>query len=211
MLEVTYGIKATNNSELDYANEEFYKYGVVPNTDPVSITNVKIVDYLDKDWSVESANTQGWKIISEEDKEFTDNVSKEVSESQEIKDRTILTTEIIGNNKTLKPGESETVELETIKTLTTANSQDIELDNDAEIIEIKKTGGGKVKDITPGNYVPEKGPYELDDDKAETVIITPNTGDNFNYILPISIAIGALAIIAVGIVVIKKKAIGKEE
>lgn len=212
VLEVTYGIKATNNSELDYANEEFYKYGVVPNTDPVSITNVKVVDYLDKDWSVDSANTQGWKIISEEDKEFTDNVSKEVSdESQEIKDRTILTTEIIGNNKTLKPGESETVELETIKTLTTANSQDIELDNDAEIIEIKKTGGGKVKDITPGNYVPEKGPYELDDDKAETVIITPNTGDNFNYILPISIAIGALAIIAVGIVVIKKKAIGKEE
>lgn len=211
VLEVTYGIKATNNSELDYANEEFYKYGVVPNTDPVSITNVKVVDYLDKDWSVESADAQGWRIISEEDKEFTDNVSEEVSGSQKIKDRTILTTEIIGNNKTLKPGESKTVELETIKTLTTANSQDIELDNDTEIIEIKKTGGGKVKDITPGNYVPEKGPYELDDDRAETVIITPNTGDNFNYILPISIAIGALSIIAVGIVVIKKKAIGKEE
>ena len=40
---------------------------------------------------------------------------------------------------------------------------------------------------------------------AEIVIITPNTGENLNYILPITIGIIACIIIGVGIFYIKKK------
>ena len=43
---------------------------------------------------------------------------------------------------------------------------------------------------------------------AETVIVTPATGDNLSYILPISIGIIALLVIGVGVIVIKKKALG---
>ena len=43
---------------------------------------------------------------------------------------------------------------------------------------------------------------------AETVIVTPATGANLGYILPIVIGIVALAIIATGVIIIKKKGLG---
>ena len=63
---------------------------------------------------------------------------------------------------------------------------------------------------TPGNYVPGTGPaVERDDDMAETVLITPNTGRNLNYVLPTMMIIGAIVILGIGIVWIKKKVLRK--
>lgn len=217
VLEATYRIKATNHSEIDYTNEEFYKYGNVPNMEPVAMTKIKVVDYLDSEWVVESENNEQWKKLTEEDLKPDVNSDVINSEETEIKERRILIndniipegTKLKPNAKTNKePGDSATIEINSIKTLTTANYQDIELSNEAEILEFAKTGGGKIIDITPGNYVPGKGPIELDSDEAERIIITPNLGNNYNFVLPVSITIGALTIIAVGAIVIKKKVIG---
>ena len=89
------------------------------------------------------------------------------------------------------------------------SSENIELGNETEIVKVNKPGGADLTS-TPGNYVPSTGPaVERDDDMAEVVIITPNTGENMNYILPIAVTATAFVILGVGIVFIKKEVLNK--
>lgn len=60
---------------------------------------------------------------------------------------------------------------------------------------------------TLGNYVPGEGPTESDDSMAETTIVTPATGENRDYILPIIIGATALIILGAGVIIIKKKVV----
>ena len=86
-----------------------------------------------------------------------------------------------------------------------ANSDEISLDNEVEVAEIDKNGGAPTDSI-PGNYIPGKAPYqEPDDSMAPTVIVTPNTGDNLNFIIPVIVGVVALVILGVGVILIKKK------
>ena len=39
---------------------------------------------------------------------------------------------------------------------------------------------------------------------AQTFKVSPNTGEDLNYVLPISIGIGALVILGAGVLLIKK-------
>ena len=82
-------------------------------------------------------------------------------------------------------------------------------DNETEITTLDKTGGSKPEG-TPGNYIPGTGKTEPDDSTAETVIVTPSTGANLNFILPITVGVIALIVLGVGVVVIKRKALNKE-
>ena len=206
-LEVTYEIKAVNRSELDYISEDFYKYGEVKGS-VVTIKPSKVIDYLDSDWDFNSDNNSGWIYVNATDGDLERNNIKlkyDINNTGSIKDRKILYTTKF--EKDLKPTEEDKVELNTSKILT--SSGDIELDNESEIIEITKTGGGTPKDSTPGNYEPGKGPYESDDSRSEKIIITPNTGENHNYIVPIAVIMSAFIILGSGIVFIKKKVLNK--
>ncbi len=123
--------------------------------------------------------------------------------------------------------EDKRLTLVATKVLTTIDSTDVVLANETEIIEIQRPGGGvpeenierktlvegketkpntnERKRIIPGNFVPGSGwQIEPDDDKSETFFITPNTGEDLNYVIPISIGIGALVILASGIIMIIK-------
>lgn len=198
-VEVGYEIKATNNSELDYLSEEFYKYGKqVGNL--ITITPSAIIDYLDKDWAFESEKNTAWEVKTVD--EIKNIVSAEVyGEGSEIYDRTILYTESLSKEE-LKPTDSASVMLNVSKIL--SNSDEIELDNEAEITKLSKTGGS-MTDSIPGNYVPGTGSTESDDSLAETVIVTPSTGENLNFIVPIMVGVIALVILGAGVVIIKKK------
>ena len=203
-VEVGYIIKATNISELDYLSENFYKYGIVEG-EVITIEPTGIIDYLDRDWGFEQDKNPDWKIITEE--EVKSLVAEVVykDENSNIENTNILYTEKLKGNK-LKPTESAEVTLDVSKLLTT--SEDIELDNETEIVEINKPGGPDLP-TTPGNYVPGTGKTETDDSTAETVIVTPSTGGNFNFIIPIAIGMSALVILGVGIYLIKRKALNK--
>ena len=226
-LQVTYGLSVQNTSEVDYANKLFYTYGntktgTAVNRNPVTITVKQITDYLDKEWAVnENESTfqrYSWDKKTRED--IRNDITGEVYNGRETKinDRIILQTEYLSGQRLERTQTSDPVILTATKVLTTINDSDVELDNEAEITRITKTGGGlltiadpedptKTKTITPGNYIPGTGykvETEPDDDVAQTVTVTPNTGENMNYILPISIGIGALAILGVGVILIKK-------
>ena len=211
-LEVGYVITATNNSELDYLSDKFYHYGIIDGK-AITMTPTSIIDYLDKDWAFNEKNNPGWKIKTQEDLKTEDLVSTEVIGS-DIGDKWILYTEALAS-KTLEPAMKDDkgiitnkdksqayVELNVSKVLTTTD--EISLDNETEIVKINRPGGRKPEPI-PGNYVPGKGIHEVDDSMAETTIVTPATGENQNYIIPIMIGTTALLILGAGVVIIKKK------
>ena len=204
LLEVEYEIKAVNNSELDYVSEEYYKYGTQTG-EVVTIKPTAIIDYLDDSWAFDSSKNSGWEAKKLDD--VKDKLAEIVynNENSEINERTILYTESL-KDKSLKPNESADMMLNVSKTL--ANSDEISLDNETEIVELDKNGGSKTIS-TPGNYVPGAGKTEADDDMAETVIVTPNTGDNKDYTMLITLGISTLAILGAGVFIIKKKVLNK--
>ena len=61
----------------------------------------------------------------------------------------------------------------------------------------------------PGDPISTRPGIELDDYPAPTIMITPNTGANLNYILPVAIGITAFIIVGVGIIFIKKKILNR--
>lgn len=211
-VEVQYDIKVTNSSELDYLSEEYYKYGIV-NGDVVTLTPTKIVDYLDKEWAFENKNNPEWEV---EDIDTIKTIKKMLKEEDyidsTISEKTLLNTESLKDVK-LEPKQngldldkySRTLNIDVSKML--ANSDEIYLDNEVEVAEVEKNGGLLVDSI-PGNYIPGIAPYqEPDDSMAPTVIITPNTGDNLNIVIPIVVSVIALVTLGVGIFYIKKKAL----
>lgn len=200
-VEVEYEIKITNNSELDYVSEDFYKYGIKSGNE-VTITPTSIIDYLDKNWGFEAEKNKEWTVKSLD--EIKNIVAKEVYENEDstIADKTILYTESLKDEK-LKPTESAKVNLNVSKVL--SNSDEISLDNESEITELTKDGGSKPIS-TPGNYIPgQEETKESDESIAETVIVTPSTGANLGFIVPVMIGVIALVILGAGVVIIKKK------
>lgn len=199
-LIVGYEIKATNNSEIDYLSENFYKYGIKEG-DLVTVTPTAIIDYLDKDWGFNAEENTDWEIKTLD--EIKNIIAETVynNENSTIEEKTILYTETLKEQK-LKPTESAKVMLNVSKEL--ENSNEISLDNEVESVIVEKTGGPRI-DPTPGNHIPGVEDNESDNDKAETVIVTPSTGDNLNFILPVMLGVSSLVILAAGIVFIKKK------
>ena len=243
-LEVTYEFKVTNNSELDYTSENFYKYGIVEG-DVVKISVGGIIDYLDNNWAFDNEQNADWQAKTLDEVKYLLQEDVYENELSTINDKTIIYTDSLKDIQ-IEPANSETTTLTASKILTTGD--DISLDNETEIVEVDKTGGSSLTSI-PGNYIP--GTYnstlqdinnaggtnnsntsdgddtgstpdntegdstlvirnaENDQYMAETVIVTPATGDDLNYIVPITIGIIALIIIGGGVVLIKKKALGK--
>ncbi len=215
VVEVGYIITATNNSEKDYTNEEYYYYGNGHQdvNKLVEITNLDVIDYLDRDWGYESDKNLDWDIKEKEDlngRVIPEVLGTENSEEDEqvtkINEKLILEQKLGDIN--LKPGEKKSVELKVSKLVTT--SSEINLDNETEVIEIDKTGGSRPTSI-PGNYIPGTGHTEPDDAVAERTIVAPSTGGDQNYIIPILIGTTLLVILGTGVIFIKKKIIKSDD
>lgn len=194
---------------------------------PEEVVKVKpnhIIDYLDRNWGYEE--NQNWTAITKH--EFIEKyvneglVSPDIlsNEDSTINDRIILYNTEWEDSDLVYPGEETTsISLTVSKTLTTTD--DISLGNETEIIELTKgsiipnkrvdpdniTPGGATIVQKPGNYIPGTSPLEPDEDESETVIVTPSTGANLAFVIPITIAVIALVILGTGIVLIKKKVI----
>lgn len=204
-LEVGYEFTTTNESELDYLSENFYKYGIVEG-DVVKITPSAIIDYLDKDWAFDNGLNSGWEIKSVD--EIRDLVAEVVYNNEEstINDKTILYTENLKGQQ-LEPTQTATTNLKVSKILTT--SDDLTFSNETEMVALDKTGGSDPEEV-PGNYIPGQGHTESDDDTSETVIVTPSTGGNKAFLIPTIIGVTALIVLGVGVILIRRKALGNK-
>lgn len=211
-LKIDFGLKATNISELDYQNEEYYKYGVghgEKEEELVQLNPQQVIDYLDNSISIGTDNQLG--EIRQEQEEKNALIKNGLLEdtnamNQLLKDtQRVLIIEKLTEN--LKPNENKSIDsgLKVSRLLSSAAlDEGINMENIAEIIKIKKSWGAPVI-TTPGNYTPSaSNNHEPDDSTSETVTVVPPTGLDINYIAYTLLAISSLGILVSGIILIKK-------
>lgn len=200
--------------------------------DIITITPSKIVDYLDEKsiYKVEDEVNEKykWKQMSLEDLKSSGLVVSNVTDAlengkytdedgneEEIKPSQIYTTDYLNTAK-LKPvrtvnnqkrnAEGGDVYMVVDKVL--ASAEDANFENQAELVLLDKPGGSKPTP-TPGNYIPNSNNQETDDSTSVETIITPSTGADQNFVVPITVGVIALVILGIGVVLIKKKVVEK--
>ena len=205
ILKITYEITVSNkNCEVDYNDEDYYIYGKVPDgssgTGIGQMSAIKdIFDYLPENMVLSSTSGNWEKIEITEDMKGTI-LSEEVYDA--IKDQNNV-VHLRNPIFEIMPPNSEVKDTSLVVTRQlSTSSEDLTYENDLEVIEL---ASGKITGSIPGNYNPVTNtPNELDDDSV-AVIITGPTGDNRQYWVYGLIGISLLAIIGVGIVIIKRK------
>lgn len=224
-LEITYGFKIKNTSEIDYATKEYYYYGNGHGEENIiTLTPKQLIDYADNNLSTTDA--ENWSIIDgiKNKNELTkgkngDVKTRKLEDTENMRtylnsvNRILLYTVPENEPKALKPigADSETtfnVELKATKLLAN-NSDETFMENNAEIIEVGKTGGS-ILVTTPGNYIPgNTATYEPDSSTSESLVILPPTGLSTNTIAWIMLALSSLGILTTGIILIKKYVLKK--
>ena len=189
--------EAENNGWVTITTAE---YTNIINTEPT------IVDEYISRYSSISEDSNGYKIaisgfnklIEEYSEEITETTKSTLSKLRQkmAADKTILYNANL--EKELEAGESNSVKLYTSKKL--AASDEIDLNNNVEITKVKRN-------TETGRKVTPRTSKLLD--YAEEVVITPPTGENQDYVLPIVLGVSLLIILGAGIILIKKKVLNK--
>ena len=159
--------------------------------------------FKDSKTTDENGNTvYKWEIGGTSYETFFEEWAIQEEEQKTVRQAKIDNKIILENadlEKDLAPGKENSVSLYTSKVL--SNTEEIDLNNDAEITEVKRTSQtGRVPTITSSAFI----------DRAETVIVTPPTGQDQNYIAIIATTISALVILGAGVVLIRKKILGNK-
>lgn len=194
-LLIKYEIVVTNNSEKDYYTYDYYAYGTIPGEDKViTLRPSTIIEYSDSEMILNNNNS--WNLTNTT--EIRNLNAHYATDSEFLKGRTLYANK---GMKEFKPTESQTIEIEASKLLT--STDDYTFDNDVEIATINKP----VTDQQKGS-VAKFSINGVAVDAAEKAIIIPPTGDNESYTQIVIISVISLAILSTGIVLIKKFVIG---
>lgn len=188
--------KETENADWEIKTTTEYNEEV---TDPIVYEYIK--EYASTTTDVDGfiRNINGYESFfeeySEEIKEATELTLARIRETV-LADKTILHNANLEGE--LQPGESKTVNLYTSKVL--SNADEIDLNNSTEITKVERNSqtGREVTPKTSRLY-----------DNAEEVTVTPPTGENQDYVLPIILGVSTLIILGAGVVLIKKKVLNK--
>ena len=218
-VEIDYGLKVTNNSELEYQTQEFYMYGQGNGEDATKMVTLQpalIIDYLDNNLTIDSGASATWDAIAQEDRKaqlidtglLTGDLESYLAETN----RVVTTDE--GEGKMLVPAGLETGDENSVSSITldlgaykllSSNGDETFSENNAEIIKVVKNNGGSMLITTPGNYVPtDSSTREPDDSTSESFVILPPTGLTTNYVSYIIMLVSSLAIVTAGIILIRK-------
>ena len=200
-INITYAITVDNTrAEIDYNNEDYYIYGIVPNNNAgwKLATVTRLLDYLSNGLTYdEVANSGLWEEFKLDGSMVGTYFSEEAYNALKKYNRIFQTDEFA----TMEPGQIKSVELKASRVLSN-NAEDFNFDNDIEVNTLKDK---KIDNSTPGNYVPgDNTTYENDDDTVNIVITGP-TGENRNYLPYVLLGISSFIIIAAGVIFIKKK------
>ncbi len=234
-IRIEYTLTVTNAGEVDYDGKDFYYRGN-KSGNIVTTSADQVIDYVNNnlqfraDENKAEDGSQVWSIISTDEvingqngegsKLVNDNVAgiiKTTVDGREVNlYNSIVQTETL--KKDLKPKTESVEDGETtistklvLSQLITAqnDTDDLTYDNIAEIVKTTNSVGRRMAYSVAGNQDPTQIPSEVDTAKAERVMILPPFGSaTYVYII---IALTAATILVVGIILIKKKVIGKKE
>ena len=222
-LEIKYKFVVTNNSEADYASQGFYNFGngyyvsrgqageTQRENDVVTIIPTKIIDYLDNkiSYNAEAQDNSSWTLKNEEQLQgyVTEDVINSLKNSntyeyytESLKDTALKPARIKGN-ALVYDGNTANLYMTADKSLTP--SEDININNQVEIVELNKKFGSRIT-CTPGNYIPFGSAHESDDSMSEEMIVTPSTGANKNYAIIGTVTFIALVVLGAGVYFIRK-------
>lgn len=206
-LETTYTITAKNVGELDYTNKDYYLFGNKDENYIVKTSVAQLLDYVDgrvqivdesKNWNDVSSDqdyANKWFISKKDDSEYMNSIKPYVT--------TIL-------KEAIKPTEQRSVTLQTSKLLT--STDDNLFNNQSEITEVKKVthDGSDGRSGTPVKMTWDNSTH-FNTANSEQITIIPSTGENRNYVVPTIITTAAIAILGIGVFLIKKFAIDKNK
>lgn len=204
-MEVRYTITVSNNGELDYTSEKYYKYGDTTGAKLVTVSPTQVLDYVDGRLSQINDNTTKWDV-ADENYASDYNVSKKDDKTYLNTIKAYVTKDL--SSTYLEPGKNATVYLQTSKLLT--STDDNEFNNKVETTETKKGKGDNTG--TPVKVTVDKDNLKsFNTSNSERITIMPSTGENKNYVLPIVIGITMIVLLGGGVFLIKKFVIGKNK
>ena len=225
-ITITYDFTVSNMGEVDYKETNFYYTGKVANKDNniVKTSADLVIDYVANNLQFRADNNDskwGWNTI--ENKKITDNgyVNRDVA--AELKNyNSIIITGALGKGanaanalipleSTVNKNKTSHTQLVLSQLITSQNkNDDLSYNNIAEIVQISNDVGRRMAYSVQGNQKPSELPKEADASKAEQVLILPPFG-NGGTILYVALGSLVAAILAVGIVVIKKVVLKTKE
>ena len=207
-LELTYEVRITNTSDVNYYNTEYYVYGQKKDNKEVTLKPIVVKEYLDETLKYEEEKSQKDRI-----EEVNPNVAETINvEGKDVKAQefnlngwsTLYTNKI--TNRDQEHPTTDKVTLVATRILS-KEDDDMEIVSRAEIKEIEHTPDPKdnEEDKVEQLRTAAKEVHTNGMEKA-TFTITPPTGkDKNNVTLYAIVGTISLAILATGIVILKKK------
>lgn len=202
--------KLVNTNELGQYVGNIYYYGKDGNTtDSIVQSNVEqLVDYIDNDMT--HNNLDYWKLCEDEG-------YLKYSDSEKVSYKTDKRNNVVVNKNSLSSLQPYAVNEEKYSTyinITTtrymgSDSDDLKIDNIAEILEYNNTVGRRDEEVILGNLNPAEvtNTEERDTSATEVITLAPPTGSGLSIWkiqIIATVSIGLL-IITGGIILIKKK------
>ena len=204
-MEITYQVKVTNTSDLNYYNNNYYWYGEKDTNKEVLFKPTDVKDYLD--------NT----LTYVEEKSDKDRIKIPEKESERVKEITVDNTKfkaqvlnlegwkVLYSNKNKEKSENDTQDKVKVVAERVLSNQDDDMEfiSKAEItkgenINSKGENTDEFKTVRPATDVHAEGDAKL--------TITPPTGENRNILtIYIISSIISLVLLSITIVIIKKK------
>lgn len=199
-MNLEYTVKVENKSETDYFELDYYYYGKIKEGIKASARPKQVISYLSETLKFDQTKNTGeiWESVDLKTLQDKQMISKEVAEA--LKDTTNGNIFVTNAFENVEQNESGEEKMYVTKVL--SMDDETKLKNSVEIIEL--TGVRPISGAKPGNYVPSTAPSEIDEDLEGTSVLTP-TGLTVNYSLYIIATVATLAIIGIGILIIKKK------
>ena len=204
-MEITYQVKVTNTSDLNYYNNNYYWYGEKDTNKEVLFKPTDVKDYLD--------NT----LTYVEEKSDKDRIKIPEKESERVKEITVDNTKfkaqvlnlegwkVLYSNKNKEKSENDTQDKVKVVAERVLSNQDDDMEfiSKAEItkgenVNSKGENNDEFKTVRPATDVHAEGDAKL--------TITPPTGENRNILtIYIISSIISLVLLSITIVIIKKK------
>jgi len=207
-IELTYEVKITNKSDINYYNDGYYWFGKAEENKEVTLTPIDVKDYLDETLNYVKEKSDQARI-DEVNKNATIQVDGKNIKAQELKLKgwKALYTDKI-TNRDNNHQISDKVKIVANRILSN-NDSDMEIVSRAEIKEVSRTPDSNDTDTQKMEKV-KVAPTEVHTNGMVEALftITPPTGENRSVTTIYAIAgIISLIILSTGIVIIKKKVI----
>jgi len=203
-LELTYTIKVTNVSDVNYYNKEYYYYGKATPNKEVTLEVKEIVDYLDERLQFNpELSYKGFNVATDDT----------IAENEELAKKTVIklsdwnTKLYTEKNATRNNGERKTSDsVVLVAHGYLANNSDMEFINRVKVSKADNGIDDSDKDTNKDEEIKTVRPLKLNSEMAQAraAVMPPTGADRQTIIIYTIIGTLALAVLSAGIVVIKK-------